>query len=216
MFLAALVPAAISAIGGAGAAAGGLSLGGAAAAAAAGGTTAAGLAGTATTLTSLGTLASTVGAVGSGVAGALNANYQGQVARNNAAIESQNAAAATRAGQSAESNKRIETGLDVGRMAAAQGANDVDVGFGTTAKSRISRQTLGNLDALTIRYNAAREAYGYGVSARGYKAQSQADQAQAGESVLSGVLGGAKSFIGGAQALVGQQLGFQQQGVPGY
>jgi hypothetical protein len=51
----------------------------------------------------------------------------------------------------------------VGRQRATQAANNLDVSFGSAVDVQADAATLGELDALTIRTNARREAWGHRV-----------------------------------------------------
>ena len=129
-----------------------------------------------------------------------NAAYQSQVAANNAKIAQQNAALETESGEVAAANYGMKTRSVVGTTKAQQGASGVDVNSGSSVAVRAGEAELGTLDALTIRSNAARKAYGYTVAATGDTASSQllASQSQQASdaaplSALSSILGSASS-----------------------
>lgn len=65
----------------------------------------------------------------------------------------------------AEEEARFRTGVRqlIGSQRADFAANNVDVGFGSAVDVQADAAFLGELDALTIRTNAAREAWGYEV-----------------------------------------------------
>lgn len=65
-----------------------------------------------------------------------------------------------------EANKfRARTRVLIGEQRAGFAAGNIDVGFGSAVDVQADAATLGEMDALTIRTNAAREAWGYRVEA---------------------------------------------------
>jgi hypothetical protein len=70
-----------------------------------------------------------------------------------------------------EEEDRFRQGIEVaiGGQRAGFAAMNVDVGFGSAVDVQADAAYLGELDALTIRTNAAREAWGYRVQAEDYR-----------------------------------------------
>ena len=162
-----------------------------------------------------GTIATGISAVGAGAAAYSafkQSQFQAQVAKNNAIIAKNNADSALESGQAAESASRERTSLRVGAALAAQGANGVDVGFGSPALVRGSLINEGELDALTVRHNAAVNALGYIQQSQGYSAEASADQMAGTNALIGGALNVGSSFIGGASSLYSKIAGFQQSG----
>lgn len=97
--------------------------------------------------------------------------------------------------------QRLRTAQGIGTQRAAQAANGGEVNNGSNAMLQEDTAALGELDALTIQNNAAREAYGLKVQAmQGYR--NATDTVLAGQnakqnSLLGGVIKGAGSFFGG-------------------
>jgi hypothetical protein len=158
-----------------------------------------------------------VAAVGSLILGAYGAaqsadaarqqgHYQSAVARNNATIASLNAAHAREVGQQQENAKREQTAQMIGRERAVAGASNVDSNTGSPLKIQSDTAKLGELDALTIRNNAARQAWNY---------ESQQGQfgAEAGMFERAGNLEAMSSMIGGASSVAGKWSQYQTQGV---
>lgn len=106
-----------------------------------------------------------------GAASSANAAYQAQVAENNAKVAEQNAELETQSGEIQASNYGLKTRAKVGATTAQQGASGIDLNVGSSVDVRTGEAELGALDALTIRSNAARRAYGYTVAATGDRAQ---------------------------------------------
>lgn len=178
--------------------------------------TAGGLAGAAATA---GTAASGIGTASAligGASSALNFMYQSQVASNNAKIAKQDVGQALLAGQNAEQIQRLRTGREIGQEKSAQAANNIDVNVGSPVDVRQATANTGEMDALTIRYNARRQAYGYGIDASNYSAQAGMDKFGAAEAGVEGGLSGLSSYIGGATTQLNQNLSFKQAGIAGY
>jgi hypothetical protein len=111
--------------------------------------------------------------------------YQKTIANENSRLATVNAQDATQRGQLEEQRARLGTRQQIGSTRAGLAAQGVDIGSGSAADVQASEAGLGELDALTIRNNAAREAYGFNVEAQqatreGRLAQFAGDQAAAG------------------------------------
>lgn len=157
-----------------------------------------------------------VGAVGSyeqGQAQKQAYDYQAQVARNNAKIAQQNASWATQIGDTQAVNEGMKTRAQVGAIKAAQAASGIDVNTGSAVDVRSSASELGELNALTIRSNAARQAYGYQVQGTSDIAQAQLDVYSGNQAQTAGYIGAFGSLLGGASSAGGQYIKFQQAGL---
>lgn len=97
--------------------------------------------------------------------------------------------------------QRLRTGQAIGTQRTAQAANGGLVNEGTNAVLQEDTAQLGELDAMTIQNNAAREAYGLKVQAiQGYSnanATELAGKNAKQNSLLGGVVKGAGSLFGG-------------------
>lgn len=150
-------------------------------------------------------LAATIGSAIIGGAGAIQqgqaaksaAEYNSQVAQNNAKIATQNATWAAQEGEANAGQQGLKTKATVAATLASEGASGVDVNSGSFQNVRSSEKELGTLDALTIRSNAARTAYGYETQATGDIAQSQLDKAQGKNSELSSYLNAGSTVLSG-------------------
>lgn len=161
-----------------------------------------------------GAVLSAAGSYESGKAGKNAADYQAQVAANNAQIATQNETLAIESGEQTASNQSMKTRATVGATVAGQGASGVDVNSKSFTDVRAGEAELGHLDALTIRSNAARQAYGYAVKAVSETAQSKLDTSMGEQSMLSGEIGAASSLLGGASS-AGSKYAAWQLGNPG-
>lgn len=139
---------------------------------------------------------SAYGAVSTSEAQASEAKYQSRVADNNAIIAQQNASWAAQAGNAQAEQKQLQTRAKVGGIVAAEAASGLDVNSGTALDVRSSASELGELDAINIRSNAARTAYGYNVQSTSDQNQSQLDNFAASSDITSGEIKAGSSAIG--------------------
>lgn len=140
-------------------------------------------------------------------------DYQAQVAANNAKVAQQNATFAGEIGESNAERQEMRTRATVGAIKAGQGASGVDINSGSAADVRASAGELGALDALTIRSNAARQAYGYQTTATSATAQSGLDKYAAENARKGADIGFMGSLLGGAASAGGKALDYNQQGL---
>jgi len=99
------------------------------------------------------------------------AEYQASVARNNAQIAEWQAQDAIRRGEDEETRQRMRTAQLKGTQRASMAANGIDISEGSAAQIQADTDWMGEQDALTIRDNAKRTAWGW----RSQGAQSTAD-----------------------------------------
>lgn len=147
-------------------------------------------------------------------------SYQAQVARNNAMIQEKNAQMAEQVGQTAEQNQRQKTAQIIGRTKTSIAANGFDTTSGTPADIVADEAKLGELDALTIRNNAARAAYGYRVEGMSDTANAGLLDMSAKNDIVAGKIKadaaniqGISSILSGATSLSDKFLGWQKQGM---
>lgn len=150
--------------------------------------------GTLTTLTAVSGLVGAAGAYQASSAQKASANAQATIARNNAQVGQWQAQDALKRGDEAVSGANRKTDQILGRQRAAMASNGLDLSTGSTANILEDSQVFGEIDAATIRNNAARAAWGYEVGQSNSLAtasmyQSQADQVKpamsAGTSLLN-------------------------------
>ncbi len=152
---------------------------------------------------------SAFGAYETGQANAANANYQAQVARNNALIANENVALAGETGAAREAAQGMKTASSVGQMKAATAASGIDVNTGSAAAVRTAAAKLGALDALTIRSNTAREAYGYEVASVSDTAEAELLTSEASRAQTAGDIGALGTFLTGASSVGGRFANWQ-------
>lgn len=142
------------------------------------------------------------------------ADYNASVAT----LQSQDAIAR---GAEQESKYRSQVRGIIGQQRAGIAANNIDVAFGSAVDTQADAAFLGELDDLTIRNNAAREAWGYTVQATDLQTRAaiarktgvyqEAAGRQAATAANYAVAG---TLIGGTTSLMMQRYGFKQQTKP--
>jgi hypothetical protein len=149
----------------------------------------------------IGGIISAVGTIAGGMAQANAANYQAQVAANNAIIAQQNATYAIEAGQAKTAARSMQEAEIGGQIKAAEAAGGVDVNTGSNKDVQISQRMLGKLNTEQELANAQLTEYGYLSQKMNYQAQSQlygyeAKTAETGAALgaLGGVVGAASKW----------------------
>lgn len=117
-------------------------------------------------------VASAAGAIQQGQAQKRQANYQAAVERNNAQIAGWQAEDATKRGAIEEQRQRLATAKLRGSQRAGMASNGIEISSGSPLDVLMDTAQLGELDALTIRSNAEREAYGLRTQQSNLTAQS--------------------------------------------
>ena len=138
-----------------------------------------------------------VGAIQQGNAASASAGYNAQIAANNAKIATQNAGYAGAEGEYNVGVAGARTSAQVGATLANQGASGIDVNTGSAVNVRESEAKVGMLNALNIRSEAARKAYGYQTEAVSDTAQSQLDKSQASADKTAGLIKAGATVLGG-------------------
>lgn len=133
----------------------------------------------ATTLTYLsiaGTVASTavgmMGAQQQAAAQKQQANYQAAIARNNQTVAQWKADDAIKRGKAAQDEHRQNVVAFKGKQRAAMAASGFDINEDDALDILADTAEIGELDALTIKSNAAREAWGHQVEGSNAGAQA--------------------------------------------
>ncbi|MDB5405404.1 MAG: hypothetical protein JWL84_316 [Rhodospirillales bacterium] len=129
------------------------------------------------------------------------AQYQAQVAQNNQIIANRQATAATQAGEIQAQTKLLQTAAMEGKVRAAAAANGLDPNQGTPVDLQSDTAKLGTLDALTIRNNAARTAYGYQIQAGNAQGQQGLALAAGQNAESAGSLNMFSDFLSGASSV---------------
>ena len=142
-----------------------------------------------------------------------SADYQAQVAGVNAKVAQQNADAANQQGEFNATQASMKAKAQVGAIMAQQGANGLDVNSGSNVDVRSSAAQMGQLDAVSIRSNAARQAYGYETQADSYTMQAGLDTMQGQAASTAGDYAGASSLLGAGSSAAGSGAKFTKDGI---
>jgi len=129
------------------------------------------------------------------------ANYQAQVAKNNATIANQNSQYAIAAGQEKAQQTSLAGAARLGQIKAAIGANNVDVNSGSAANVEESSRDVSQLNTETEMNNALLQSYGYQVAGTGYAAQAGLENLTASQTGVAEAGGVSGSLLSGAKAI---------------
>lgn len=120
-------------------------------------------------------------------------SYQAAVTRNNAQLAEWQAQDALVRGANAEQSQRLKTAALKGTQRAQLAARGVALDEGSALNILNDTDYIGNLDAATVRDNAAREAWGYRNQGAGYA--SDATMLSSRASAENPLLSGASSLL---------------------
>lgn len=129
--------------------------------------------GTFLALSALNTLTGFLGGQAEAKAASRRGRYEQQVYEMNAAVADWQAADAIARGREAEGLQRQGTRQLIGAQRTSLAAQGIDIESGSAADVQGDSAYLGELDALTIRNNAARAAWGYQVDAVNLRQQGR-------------------------------------------
>jgi len=137
------------------------------------------------------------------------AESQAQLADYNASVADLQALDAEQRGEEEANRYRQGVRALFGEQRTGLAASGVDVGSGSALDVQADATFLGELDALTIRTNAAREAWGYKVQAVDLRARARITRkegvyaAAAGEDAArAGTIGAATTLLGASGSLL--------------
>ncbi len=130
-------------------------------------------------------------------------DFEATALRQNADLADQQAADAISRGQVEEGRIKLDTTQRFGSTMAALASQGVDVGSGSALDVQASEAGLGALDQLTVRNNAAREAWGYNVQATDYRNQATMAQVGGNRAAAGYKAQGVSALLSGAAQEVG-------------
>lgn len=148
------------------------------------------------------TALSAYGAIQQSRAQAAQAKYNAAVARNNQVIAQQNAQDALDRG-AAEEQQRKKTQMLIGQQRTSLAAQGADLSSGSALDLVGDVAATGELDALTIRRNAALEARRYQIEGANFQADSQMQRRQAANATTAGYFDLGTSILGGVSKIGG-------------
>lgn len=127
----------------------------------------------ATTLLLISTLFTATAGIQQASAQRAAGRFNQQVAANNKTIADRRADDALVRGAEAEAAQRRKTQQQLGTQKVAFGAGNISLGSGTPLDVLAGTAIIGELDALTIRNNARREALGFRVQAQNFESAGE-------------------------------------------
>lgn len=138
------------------------------------------------------------------------ANYNAQIANNNAIIDAQQRSSTLQQGEVEAQKSMRDQAQTIGAQRAQMAANGIDLTQGSAQDLLASTKFLGGIDVNTIQSNAARQAWGYEVQGMNDKSAGQMEKWKAdsinptaigamaaGQSILSSVSSYAGLAAGG-------------------
>lgn len=128
-----------------------------------------------------------------------NGAFQSALLIKNAQIKDNAAHDAEQRGAIEADQHRLKTRDLIGSQRTGFAANGIDVNSGSAATLQDDAAQYGELDALTIANNAAREAYGYRVGAYNDRMNAAAIKTNSKNNAMGSILGG----VGGAFSAFG-------------
>lgn len=136
--------------------------------------------------------------------------YESSIANTNARIATLQSKQAIETGNIETSRENLKTQSILGSVRATQGASGVDVASGSSALVRSGISGVGAIDELTIRNNAARQAWGYQTEAIQDTFQGKFAQLTAKAKSFQSLLSGGLQAISGPLAIESNYLRFQR------
>jgi hypothetical protein len=140
---------------------------------------------------------------------------QAELSDYNANVAKQQAQDALDVGAQQENQYRTQVRTLIGSQRAGFAANNVDVGFGSAVDTTADAAKLGELDALQIRTNAARQAWGFNVQAQDLTTEAGIQRKQGAAAIAAGnaqatgtEFNAATSVLGGTSSLLMAKYGF--------
>lgn len=133
----------------------------------------------------------------------------------NANVAAKQASDAVDRGDLQANQFRAQVRSAIGTQRTIQAAGNVDVSYGSAVDVQADAAYLGKLDEMTIRANAARQAWGYTVQSYNYREQAriardtgQADIAAGDVAATAGNIAAVGTIATGAGSLLTKKYGF--------
>lgn len=159
-------------------------------------------------LTALGAGMQAYGMYQQGQAREKAAEYNAAVASNNMVLAERQAEDATKRGKIEEQRHRMQVGRLKADQRSALAASGIDVASGSALDVLEDTAKLGEWDALQIRANADREAYGYRAQGMNYQAEAGLQTMKGRQASRAGMIGAGSSLLTGAGNVAGSWYKF--------
>lgn len=141
------------------------------------------------------------GTVLGGMGAQAEAKQQEAFARQNALLSRRAAADAVQRGEAEAGKAQAEGSRAIAQARASLGASGLEMTSGSALDALATTRLNTELDAQTLRANAAREAWGYKVEAHNQDMQAEVAGRRADQAILSTILtGGVQAARGGYEA----------------
>lgn len=141
---------------------------------------------------------SAIGQLQSGVYASRVARNQAQVAESNKQLTREGAVDAIGRGQEEQRRLGRDVAQRVGAQTARMGANNVDLSFGSAARTVEDTRMIGREDSQMLAENVRREVKGYQIDAWGYESEKRAAKSEARQAKVGAAFGAASTVLGGA------------------
>jgi hypothetical protein len=153
------------------------------------------------------------GAVRQGQAQKQQADYQSAVERNNATIAGWQAEDATQRGRVEEQRQRLHAARIAGAQRAGYASSGVELTSGSPLDTLMDTASLGELDALTIRSNAEREAYGFRSQQGNLTAQGGLTRMAGRNAATAGTISAAGTLLSSGATYADRRLTYERLGI---
>jgi len=154
----------------------------------------------------------TVGALQSGHAQQQAANYNASVQMQNAEQAQRNAEIASQSGMANQNIQQLKTRAQIASTRANEAASGIGVNSGSFSDVQASEAVIGEMDSLTVRSRATREAYGYEVQGVNFKNQATLDRAEGKQAKTASYFNAASTLLGGASNAASKFSDYQRVG----
>ena len=149
-------------------------------------------------------------------AAARAANYQAEIAEQNAQTAELYAQDAIKRGDTDAELKQIQTRLQKSRMKTVLAGSGVLINQDSALDLVSDAAASGAYDALIIRSNAQREAFGFRQQGLNFLQSAELARMRGSSAQAAGGTAAFGTLIGGAGSFANKWHGFAQQGVPGF
>lgn len=146
------------------------------------------------------------------------ADSQAELQDYNASVAELQSTDALERGDEAANRYRMGVRGMIGSQRAGAAAGNIDVGVGSAVDVQADAAYLGELDALTLKSNATREAWGYKVQATDLTKRAQIARKEGvylekagGERATSAYIGAAGTVLAGTGSLLESRYGFDRR-----
>ena len=153
------------------------------------------------------TVVSTGGAILSGIGQKQQADYQAQVADQNARI-AENQAQDSILNTNLEAQRRYRALAQTkGRQVAAMAANGVDLNFGSAVDVQKDTAAIGAEDLAQLYKGGNEQTKGFEINAFNARAEAAGDRARGKGALINGIFGGVSTALGGAASAINMAHG---------